>query len=57
MRRCVYCGVEMPDGSPAEQELCPDKNNKERHTPWEYNPRTGKGMVVEMEPLDDGEEV
>ena len=29
------------------------KNNKERHTPWEYNPNTGKGMIGEMEPLDD----
>ena len=51
---CLYCRIAMPEGSAAEQELCPSKNNKERHTPFDYNPKTGKGMVVEMEPVHDG---
>ena len=52
-RICLYCRVKMPDGSKAEQEMCPDKKNLERHTPWEYNPVTKRGMIIEMEPLAD----
>lgn len=41
---CLYCRVDVSDGSPEEYGMCPEKKMKEPHTPWDYNPNTGKGM-------------